>query len=876
MATPATLNNWLDQLSSSILSTQTTSTTNQKKFQDAFRRRVKRHNYARTNQFEVAERLTGLEEKFQILSLANLSDALRQRRNELKEFQNNWLPDVLDLFLHLSGDPARNERLLELYRVPPRIGTPPPLRWKDVLADDPIDRHDRLWKVPDFSDADDSGYEDDDHTFGTPSSTVSANRHAGKQDHDFLFDQSSLLYELDDKAASAQADNIRHGPNMDQISEGTFIRQILLFLHGYPVNLFSAKHNHYQLRPSANIRGIPPRSLDLLVEQISSARRDFDTVSRWIGNETDCAYVAAMKNAAGGVLKDYSRQLDTMQQEFISPTKTSATSVLRLACAVGDLSTTVSAVARFLDEVGNDDSITCLEKLYDAVQSSQVDGQLQTYQCLCSLLVPALHAYLGPVWEWLECGQIDADNEAFFINIQSSKQHPRKLWHGRYVLQMTGQHRPPAFLANTAGNILACGKTSAFLKQILSGTNSGVPFTDVHKRHALLEEVHADTAIPFAASFENVWHGTVTDLLQRQTEQLKVLLSAHCGFEETLDALGYIYLRQDSVLLDEIEMKLFDRIDRCITGWNDRFQLRDMLEEAFHTQGLPHVPDAITIHSAYTSSRSMHNRRISVKILNALAFEYVLSWPLANIIDEDSMTAYRRVSLVLTQIRRAKYCIERTGYLSAMSTPLADDATLGDQKFAQILAFTLLTFVNTLYDHLMTTTISPLTLAMRQDIHNATTVDEMIKVHKGYMTSLEYSCLAVPKLKVLRQSLITLLDLCIRFSDLVSNPAKAQHVDSDHEASSFMSALSRRKTLRVDQYGSDSEDDDAGQLGDGYSSFIVLEDDTSIVKELRKVQAQLRRHLKFFIAGLRGVGRAGGHVQHLEQLADRLDWNQIR
>ncbi|RMZ77952.1 hypothetical protein DV738_g4170, partial [Chaetothyriales sp. CBS 135597] len=46
---------------------------------DHFVRAVKHHNYARTNQFEVHQRLIGLEEKFQVLNNDDLSDALRKR-----------------------------------------------------------------------------------------------------------------------------------------------------------------------------------------------------------------------------------------------------------------------------------------------------------------------------------------------------------------------------------------------------------------------------------------------------------------------------------------------------------------------------------------------------------------------------------------------------------------------------------------------------------------------------------------------------------------------------------------------------------------------------------------------------------------------------
>jgi len=876
MATPTALNEWLDQLSSSIIKTTTSSKQNQKRLQDAFRRRVKRHNFARTNQFEVAERLDGLEEKFQILTLDNLSDALRERRNELKDFQNNWLPDVLDLFLHLSGDPARNERLLELYRVPPRVGTPPPLRWKDLLADDPIDLHDRLWRMPAFREVDDSGYEDDDHTVSTPSS-ASSKRYVGRQAHDSTLEQGKLLFDLSDKSASTRIYTTQQSPPSGFITEESFIRQALFLLQGLPVDVFTNKHNGYQRVSSVAVRGVPNTSLGTLADQISALRRAHDLVSSWIDKKTECAYIAAMKSAAEDIQHEYRKHLDAMQQEFTEPTRNSVISAIRLARFIEESSSGLAAIARFLDEVGDGDSVVCLEKLYDATQLSQLSGDYETYLCLCSLLVPSLCTYLRPVWAWLENGRLESDNEAFFVQARSSTTHLPKLWHDQYLLYTTGQNRPPTFLASTAPDILACGKTAAFLSQLTRMHNKGtLTASSLRDQDRFLEMTRADPNIPFAAWFENNWHEVVTRLLQSKTESLKALLSEHCSFEETLHALGRVYLGQDSVLLDDIETKLFDRIDRCMDDWNDRFQLRDMLDEAFGAQGSPHVPNSIIIHSAYTSARSMHSRRTSVKILNALALQYVLSWPLANIIGEDSMTAYRRVALLLMQIRRAKYCIERTGYLSVVSVPLDEDATPSDQRYAQVLAFTLLNFVNTLYDHFTTTTLGPLTHSMKLKLRDAVTVDEMIHAHKNYITRLEYSCLAAPKVKVLRVPLIALLDLCIRFSDLVSNAAKAQHVDSDHEVSSFMSARSRNRTLRGDQYGSDSEDDNnIGQTGEGYSSFIVLEDDTTIVKELKKVQAHFQRQLKFFVAGLRGVGRAGQHVQDLEQLADRLSWNKI-
>ena len=84
MATSSTLNQWLNELSASILKSESKSSPRAKKLQDNFRREVRRHTNSRTNQFEVIEHLDGLEEKFQVLSLDNLADALHVRRNELK------------------------------------------------------------------------------------------------------------------------------------------------------------------------------------------------------------------------------------------------------------------------------------------------------------------------------------------------------------------------------------------------------------------------------------------------------------------------------------------------------------------------------------------------------------------------------------------------------------------------------------------------------------------------------------------------------------------------------------------------------------------------------------------------------------------------
>lgn len=881
MATPATLNTWLDELSSSILNQKFAPKQNRKKLQDTFRRRVKRHSYGRTNQFEVVGKLDGLEEKFQILTLDNLSDALQQRRIDLKEYEHHWLPDVLDLFLHLSGDPARNSRLLELYRVPPRIGTPPPLRWKDILADDPIDRKDPLWRVPDFRDQSDSGNDDGDSFSSAPSSPLSARKTAEQKHNLGVSRADDILYgahDGGDVTRTLHELGSWRTTQSTQVTEMQLIREVIFTLRGLPSILFVHEKSNYHFNPTFSVLGIPTAFVHSISNRVVAIRLHIDQIQQWLAEASTHTYIAAMKNATESIFAQFSTMLDKLQEGLINPKEITAVSSISIIDAAEDLSLELIEIARFLATTEGRDSINCLEALYSCVSNSQLFGEPRTYRVLRSILMPSLVTYLQPVWKWIEYGEVNHE-EDFFVEAHAARLDLRKIWHEQFTARHSGSARSPAFLNDSLDKVLSCGKTAAFVRHLqMNSPTTPKSGSNQLQFEASLESLASDHYIPFTATFESLWHEHISIVLQQHTVSLKSLLATSCGFIQTFDAIGQIYLGRGSTVLDDIEKKIFNRIDKCIDSWNDRFLIADMLEEAFGVHEPQYLADAVTIHSVYTSSRAMQSTRRSVQILSALTFDYNLSWPVANIIDNASMISYRRIALVLMQIRRAKYCLERTGYLRTLTVSVDEQVSLADQKFAQLLAFMLLNFINTIYDYLATTMISPLTKAMRDNMANASTMDDMIETHQQYINRLESSCLAAPRLKVMRQALITLLDFCIHFSDLVSDSTSTRQNAYDQEAGSFRSAQSRRRTPRLTAPLADSESDDDGELGnagEGYSSFIVLNNDTTIVKELRKLRGQFKRQLDFFIAGLRGAGRERQHVEDLEGLADRLAWHSV-
>lgn len=859
MATSATLSRWLDELSASIIKRES-SAKEPRKAQDTFRKRVRKHNYARTNQFEVENRLDGLEEKFQILSLDNLSDALRQRRIELKDFELSWLPDLLDLFLHLSGDPARNQNLLNLYAIPPRTGTPPLLKWKDILDESPIDKRDKLWRIPDFRNTDDPGYDDD---FSSESSVVNERHVEPKHaEIDESVDIAKVLYTVNTKVSDIKHDIVsRLGPT-DELGEGRFIREILYVLRGFDSDMLVVDGGRISFRTDVSVRYISSVAMDTICDEVATLRKDLDQILQWLEAESPEPYINVIKHEVQSVVASYYRTIDEAQAAFVDPAAGSVISIIQVMHIIRPSSHMVRSLAHLLSQTRQCDSIAFLERLYSESQEAFICHDTQYYKVLSLLLTQSLRIYLKPVLIWLDRGVIDS--QPFFVRKNHVNARLQDLWHDTFSLQETDNCRPPNFLKALARMILACGKTSAFLRNLL-------PSWHVVNLEPLLLDclgiAEDDVAVPVPTLFEIHWHEQVANLLQSRTALVKDVLDAHCGLDNTLQALAQLYLHLDIPQLDNLEINIFEQIDKCVDSWNDRFRIKDMLEEALGAGATM----SIIVGSVHTTSRAMQSRRMSVRILDSLSFNLALPWSLANIIRPDAMIAYRKIRLVLIQIRRAKYSLERTGRAYTFSTPISHDATDQEQMLAQVLGFDLLATVNSIYDHLTISIILPLTKDMRNDLNKALTIDDMIHVHHEYMTRMEYACLAATRLKTLCHTLISMLDLCIRYSDLVSNTTKTSTIDSDHEASSFTSAYSRTKKLRGTAFDNDSDEDDHPHP-EGYSSFIVLDDNTSIPKELQEVKSNFKRQLTSFTDGLRTASRTAVYAQDLEDLADRLSW----
>ncbi|KPI35701.1 uncharacterized protein AB675_1257 [Cyphellophora attinorum] len=820
MATTTTMNKWTDALATSLLPTDLPPSKS-RRLKTQFARGIRHHNFGRTNQFEVEERLVGLEEKFQVLNYDDLSDDLRRQRTELLQFQQQWVPDVLDFLLRMSKRPMSADDLIndadEVDLAEAK------LTWADIERDDPINRRDRMWRQPEYSDLS----SDDDAIVSSPATTPestkarSKRRRAETPEPVWSTPESQLLGKL-----VLSPGEVSDGRKVQHLSEIHIIRETLSMLQGLPAKMFSSGGGNLK-RPS-DIKGsvISEESLDSMLSRATTISQAASVVRGWTFPGRRLPHIKALEDSFSSIIESFDTFLSTCEEGvLLAQHQGGVCSLLQTTEAVHEHATPITAVANFISAVSSCDELALLEVLFEHTIKLEQIGASTVFKTMSQAFVRSMAVYMAPIMTWMAYGTIGEGTSQQFVTRVPDQQDKSRLWHGWFSPANQGRGLP-AFLEPFASRIFVAGKTAAFADALQPANSSyalDFDFTKFFRSDA------DDSLLPFASSFLAGIEDCVNMHLRSNTERLKTSLEQDCKLPLTLSALTHIYLAKAPYFTSVLDAELFRRLDRSAPSWNDRFVVCDIIEEASHYLGTIDM-SRISVQSEQIPRSRLVREKGSVKVLESLAIDYQLPWPIANILSANSIASYRRVALLLLQVRRARYVLERHGFVNLRKASKP-------RKLAEATYSNLIVFVNVLEAHLKHCVVEPLTSAMH--IRLKGTVDEMIVVHKSYTDALERSCLLAKNLKVVHETLISLLDLCLDFGFSIADPKAA---------------------------------------GDDFA--------------LSKTRTQFRKLMNLFIAGLRGAARAdtgnkngeasiaggdrgasiGGHVgESLELLADSLD-----
>jgi gamma-tubulin complex component 5 len=822
----------------------------------------------------VARQLEGLEEKFQVLNRDDLAATLRSRLAELQGYSNAWHPEILSLLVQLSDRPAQLAKIDQW--ASPFEASPvaeQPLSWADLDPRGAAFSNEDLWEEVDFG----PGSSDDD--FVSVTSEVSLTRGPPRTppapEQEYVIPGEVFVSGEDEELiASMEKAQFWKPENRPQISRGKeeascpitelqLAREAIFMLQGLPTSIFWRLDNDIEVDRSYTLAHSSNTALLSLLKLFTETGAKIDALRRFTESPQSIAYMQTFCRGIEDRLREFDGFLSNIQCNYLSAG--SIVSLLQLSDDVRQSSHQLLLLSDLVSKLEHsaDQPMRCLDLLYNLVCMTEALGDEETSRALSILFFLCFKTYTGSIQLWMESGQVDPLDTAFFVKLKSDNGDLRNLWHDWYEIdEGFGRQNIPQFLEPSLYKVFTTGKSMVFLRHLNALPDRS---ESAAKAETIFDNVRSEpayAALPFSALVESAFDRLVDLNNSASAGLLRTELDEQCGLWASFDALQHAYLAQDLSILGIIDAKIFELMDRG-RSWDDKFLLTEVTRSAF--SAMPSMDlSRLVVRSDGSSSRDPQNLTRTVKILETISIDYVLPWPVANIVPQDAIHTYQRVSTFLMQIRRAKYALVKQRLRDGRVVA----ADVQDGSLVHSLHHNLLWFLDTLYAHLTYLVISTANQSLHQALADAEDVDAMVAAHDSYISSLENQCLLSDNLSPIYEAIINLLDLSINFADLQTVHAAEEGMFDQGDAS--MLKTLRRK--RSDEDDSDSDSDQENEFEREHTLTISFRD-SPYELQMRNVKRQFDHLISFVADGLKGVSRADG-LPSWNILAERLEWRK--
>ena len=824
------------------------------------------------NQFEIAERLQGLQEKFQVTGRDELADALGSRLDELHHRHGKiaWLPEILSLFLQLSDRPAQ---LTNVHRVEEasrssevvQSASPPP---DSGSLEGVYGAHDEnMWEHVDFAamSSDDDDLSSLESEMSVPKIVPQASM---PPEDEYVMPDGMFTGDGEDEemiTAITDAQFWRKGTQSDPaprriarhsqvISEAQVIRQTIFMLQGLPTSLFPQIGQSIEIDRRYTLSHSSNKALASLLGSFTFIGAKLNTLRRFTEVSSTIHYMQTFCRDTEECLQEFNSYLSSIEMQylqnnatvsllqFLQDVRRKSRLLLPLADLVSSSYTTAvsssSRPAQFLDQ------------LYELICISQATGDDDEFRFLCKLFFSCFETYIRPIQLWMETGCLDPMEGASFVVRNDRVDDLRTLWREWHSLDEDSLiANMPRFLHPTCPKIFKTGKTMFFLRQLDGVLAENL--ADLKEPFLSFEDLYPSRSptpfyLPFRELLKDAFERLVDSHHLVVSNALQNELNQRCGLWTSLRALELIYLCHDMSIVSAFDGKVFELIDRGRGAWDDRFLLTDLARNTFGNA--PCVdPSRLAVRSCRTRDGPESGDGRSVNALEAVSIDYSLAWPLANIITKEAIHVYQRVFTFLMRIRRAKYVTVRRQPRGQVEGHDRREDAVG-----YALRHHLLWFLNVLYGHMTDLVISSTTHSMHQDLASSADIDAMIDAHTRYISSLEEQMLLAKHLAPIYRAVIDLLDLCIRFADIQA--LRHGSASTDHVAE------------RRDEY-SDSDNE-----ADTTSAVPSSVESPSYLDQAKHLKDQFDQTLAFLSAGLKEVARVDDGNHNWAILAEKLEW----
>ncbi|KAK0265570.1 hypothetical protein LTS09_000806 [Friedmanniomyces endolithicus] len=699
-------------------------------------KQLKDSGRGRTNPFEVNERFAGLIERFGVLNRDDLGEALESRLDLLPK--TRWTPEFLSLLLQLTNRPWDHSHIEDLCRLTSTPSPPAELTWEEIVAHGPL-TEDEIWNDVErgyHSSGDDVAVDDDSNsepTTSTQATSCNEEDFAGLARLHIVQPDATLLSEVQ----SARQALSKYGTSnrMDVQSELTIIREALSMLHGLPTYIFD-------LDPLNNAVGITQRITtatassivvhDVLV-QLAEVGTRLNSVRQWLCRKQSRAHLQSVQAAVQQSMTLLDSQFVELERRYAQPHYDYIVSFVDVR---REVEASARPMIRLSDIIASDASASVvgrspfalLDLLYEESCVAQLAGDEDLFAVVARVLLAGLRTYLRSISGWYFSGTPPSkDGEDFFV------QRIYRMGKSRAFTKLLGQQSED----ETAKSI---------------GDLAMPDFTSITRY------LESSPLIPF----DELLHATLTDWMATliPTTDLSMQTLLLDGLLRTVNALDYIFLGKDGMLLQAFAEALFERMRRLPETWDDRFLLTRMAQS---TLGTAPAVDAHCINVGITNGSKVFTRRPLLQQLERVQLTYAIPWPVQNVTRSKDLPTYTAVFSLLLQVEFATHLL-RPQLFDIRKLEIGCRRLARGLQMALSLRTRLIWFLGTLRAHIATTAAT-LGHDLRVRLQSAEGIDAMGEIWANHDKRLKSSLLLPPSLTPIRDAIAGMLRLCESLAD---------------------------------------------------------------------------------------------------------------
>ncbi|KAE9364593.1 hypothetical protein N431DRAFT_388813 [Stipitochalara longipes BDJ] len=856
-------------------------------------RTLRHHNFPRTNQFDVTSQLDGLDEKFRVLNEDPLADALKERLDALSKLEVKWAPEILHLLLELSDRPAEKAKLENLdFLKEPEPDPGPSLKWRDLIAEDPLLRDKIVWRNVDFgaesSDGEDGFDDSRSELSGLTDTTVqsSVDEEYSRRPEEYAVDtinkeDLNQLREAQFWQKSPTVDGVRLETVKTTVTELQAIREVLFMLLGLPTSLFDILRENLVVPSRKYV--LKHASADTFFKLGRSFSEQGTAITRlrsWAKRGQSIPLVQVLQSSILCRMENFDARISKIQQRFVVPAEDIVVSLLSVQREVSSYLRPLirlSEITKKLDEEHYPHAFRYLEMLYDEACTSQLAGDDEMYSFMGRIFFQCFQIYLRPIRKWMEDGELTKGDKVFFVLEASGDIEPASLWQSRFKIRKTqdGVLHAPRFLQAAASKIFTTGKSVVVLKhlrQFHSLQSARSDFEPSLDFDSVCDPAALGFA-PFPELFDYAFAAWVESKHHYASSMLRKVLFDSCGLQRALDGLSHLYFMADGTTASVFANSIFDKLDTLDLSWNDRFTLTELAQSTFGSiTSISSDHLRISVLTLPRKYQDVTKCRRAVKVLSILELKYHLSWPIQIILTPATVSSYKRIFTFLLQIRRSSHILSRQRLITH---GLTNTSSTDERALYYSLRTRLLWFTQMLYYYLTSLVLEPSTQKMRENLKETEAVDTMIEVHAAYIKTAINQALLGSKLELIQKTILKILDLGIKLEDAQATNAavnkealaKQQEMMDLSMASLGLHTHQRKGRSHSqsknaqEEAGSSSDDEEQNidvDLSILSSTYDGEKGDLLYIDKLRNLKTDFDRWVRFVASGLKGVARAGG------------------